>query len=155
MFSFAFLTLDIIIILVIFLAGIFISFTKGEYILARFILAFYPTTLFFLYVPFVDLKTAISKIITFIVIYAVMIFLLKKNFTTGRSYKKSKRFIDSLILSLGSLVTIMTIYYHVIPLETLWEFSLPFSKYLTSIVPVGVWMIIPAITVAFTHKHNA
>jgi hypothetical protein len=155
MFSFAFLTLDLIIILVIFIAGIFISFVKGEYLLARFLLAFYPTTLFYLYLPFVDLKTPMSQIVGFVAIYAGFYFLLKKNFTTGRSYKKSKRLFDSVILALGSLVAIMTIYYHIIPLETLWTFSLPFSKYLTTIVPVGIWMIIPAVSVAFTHKHNA
>lgn len=155
MFSFAFLTLDLIIILVIFIAGIFISFVKGEYILARFLLAFYPTTLFYLYLPFISLKTPMAQIVGFIAIYAGIYFLLKKNFTTGRSYKKSKRLFDSTVLSLGSLVAIMTIYYHIIPLETLWSFSLPFSNYLTTIVPEGVWMIIPAIAVAFTHKQNA
>lgn len=155
MFSLAFLTLDLIIILAIFVAGVFISFVKGEYILARFLLAFYPTTLFYLYLPFVDLKTAMSQIVGYFVIYAGIYFLLKKNFTTGRSYKKSKRLIDSIILSLGSVLAIMTIYYHVIPLETLWDFTLPFSQYLTSVVPVGIWMIVPAVAVAFTHKHNA
>ena len=155
MFSLAFLTLDLIIILIIFIAGVFISFIKGEYILARFLLAFYPTTLFYLYLPFISLKTPMSQIVGFIAIYVAFYFLLKKNFTTGRSYKKSKRLFDSTILSLGSLVAIMTIYYHIIPLKTLWTFSLPFSMYLTSIVPLGVWLIIPAIAVAFTHKHNA
>lgn len=155
MFSFAFLTLDVIIILVIFIAGIFLSFVKGEYVLARFLLSFYPTTLFFKYLPFVSLKTATSQIVCYIAIYAGIYFLLRKKFTTGRSYKKSRRFIDSTLLSLGSLVTIMTIYYHIIPLETLWEISLPFSKYLTTTVPLGVWIIVPALVVAFTNKHNA
>lgn len=155
MFSFAFLTLDLIIILVLFIAGIFISFTKGEFILARFILSFYPTTLFYLYLPFISLNTPMSKIVGFIAIYAAVYFLLRKKFTTGRSYKSSKRFIDSTLLSLGSLVTIMTIYYHIIPLETLWTLSLPFSGYLTTIVPRGVWIIVPALVVAFTNKHNA
>ncbi len=155
MFSFAFLTLDLIIILVIFIAGIFISFVKGEYVLARFLLAFYPTTLFYLYLPFISLNTPLAQTAGFVAIYSAFYFLLRKNFTTGRSYKKSKRFIDSTILSLGTLVAIMTIYYHIIPLDAFWTFSLPFSKYLTSIVPLGVWMIIPAIAVSFTHKHNA
>ncbi len=155
MFSFAFLTLDLIIIIAIFVAGIFISFMKGEAILARFLLAFYPTTLFYLYLPFIDLKTSMSQIIGYVAIYAGLYFLLKRNFTTGHSYKTSKRMIDSTILSLGSLVAIMTIYYHIIPLGTLWQFSLPFSKYLISVVPLGVWFIIPAIAVSLTHKHNA
>lgn len=155
MFSLAFLTLDLIIIIFIFVVGVFIAFVKGENLLARFILAFYPTTLFYIYLPFINLNTPISKVVTFAIIYAAIIFLLRRNLTTGRSYKKSKRLFDSVILSLGSLVAIMTIYYHIIPLETVWEFSLPFSKYLTSVIPLGVWMIIPAITVAISHKQNA
>jgi len=155
MFSFAFLTLDLIIILVIFIAGVFISFVKGEYILARFLLAFYPTTLFYLYLPFFELKAPLAQIAGFIAIYAGFYFLLKKNFTTGRSFKGSRRFIDSIILSLGTLVAIMTIYYHIIPLGTYWAVNLPFSKYLTTVVPLGIWIIVPAVTVSFTHKHNA
>jgi hypothetical protein len=96
-----------------------------------------------------------TQIVAFAGIFIAFIFLLKRNFTTGRSYKKSKRLIDSTILALGSVVAVMTIYYHIIPLETLWEFSLPFSKYLTSVVPLGVWILIPALAVSFTHKHNA
>ncbi|MFA7193981.1 MAG: hypothetical protein WC087_03640 [Candidatus Paceibacterota bacterium] len=155
MFSFGFLTLDIIIVLAIFIGSVFLSFTKGEYILARFLLTFYPATLFFLYFPYIDLDTAISQVITYVVIFAGFYFLLKKNFTTGRSYKTSKRLFDSIILGLSTVVTIMTIYYHVIPLDTLWRVSLPFSQYLTSIVPFGVWMLVPIIALTFTHKHNA
>ena len=155
MFSFAFLTLDIIIILVIFFLGVFISFSKGENILARFLLTFYPATLFYLYLPFISLSTPISQIAGYVLVFAGLYFLLKKKITTGRSYKKSKRLTDSTILSLGVLVTIMTIYYHIIPLETFWSFSLPFSQYLTSTIPLGVWLLIPAISVALTHKHNA
>src|SRR5690606_11532774 len=99
--------------------------------------------------------TPLSKIIMFVAIYAGIYFLLKKNFTTGRSNKSSKRVTDSTILSFGSLVAIMTIYYHIIPLGAFWKFNLPFSAYLTSIIPLGVWILIPAIAVAFTHKHNA
>lgn len=155
MFSFGFLTLDIIIVLAIFIVSVFISFTKGEYILARFLLTFYPTTLFFLYIPYIDLDTAMSQVIAYIIIFAGFYFLLKKNFTTGRSYKTSKRLFDSIILGLSTVVTIMTIYYHVIPLDTLWRVSLPFSQYITSIVPFGVWMLVPIIALIFTHKHNA
>lgn len=155
MFSLAFLTLDLIIILVIFFLCLFIAFVKGENLLARFLLAFYPTTLFYLYLPFVELKTPMTQIVAYAAIFTAIIFLLKRNFTTGRSYKKSKRLIDSTILALGSVVAIMTIYYHIIPLETLWEFSLPFSKYLTTVVPLGVWILVPALAVAFTHKQNA
>jgi hypothetical protein len=155
MFSFAFLTLDLIIILVIFIAGIFISFAKGEYILARFLLTFYPATLFYLNLPFVSLTTSISKIIAYVVIYAAIYYFLKKNFTTGRSYKNSKRMFDSIILALSSVIIIMTIYYHIIPLNTLLDLNLPFSKYLTNTIPLGVWMITPIIALIFTHKHNA
>ena len=70
-------------------------------------------------------------------------------------YKKSKRFIDSTILGLSTVVVIMTIYYHIIPLDTIWTFSLPFSQYITSIVPLGVWMLVPIIALTFTHKYNA
>ncbi len=155
MFSLGFLTLDIIIILVIFIAGIFISFTKGEYILARFLLSFYPATLIYMYIPFVKLTSPISSIIAYVVIFMACCFFLKKNLTTGRSYKTAKRLFDSIILSLSSVIIIVIIYYHIIPLETLWQIHLPFSKYLTSIIPVGAWMIVPIIALIFTHKHNA
>lgn len=155
MFSFAFFTLDIIIILVIFITAVFLSFSKGEYILARFLLSFYPATLIYQNLPYVSLNTPMSQVIAYVAIFTGCYLFLKKNFTTGRSHKTSKRFIDSVILGLSTVVVIMTIYYHVIPLDTIWTFSLPFSQYLTSIVPLGIWMLVPIIALTFTHKYNA
>lgn len=155
MFSIAFLTLDLIIILAIFIFCFFLAFTRGEYLLARFLLAFYPTTLFYLYLPFIKLATPIAQVGGYVAIFIAMIFLLKKNLTTGRSYKKSKQLFDCLILSLASILTVMTIYYHIIPVDEFWALSLPFSQYLTSVIPFGVWILVPVIALTFTHKHNA
>ncbi len=154
MFSIGFLTLDLIIILAILIACFFVSLIKGEYILARILIAFYPATLIYTYLPYFSPKTAMSQIVTYFLVFIVCYFLLKRNITTSRSYSNGKKFFDALILALATVLTLMTIYYHIIPLDTVREFSLPFSKYLTSIVPFGVWLTVPIIALVITNKHN-
>lgn len=155
MFSIGFLTLDLIIIIAIAVACFFVSLIKGEYILARILVSFYPATLIYTYLPYFSPKTAISQIITYFIVFFACYFLLKKNISTGRSYSNGKKFFDAVILAIATVLTLMTIYYHIIPLDTVREFSLPFSQYLTSIIPFGVWLAVPIIALVITNKHSS
>lgn len=155
MFSIGFLTLDLIIILAIAIAFFFISLIKGEYVLARFLVAFYPTTLIYLNLPYFLPTTSISKIVTYFVLFIFFAFLLKRSITASRSYNNAKKFTDALLLSVSSVLTLMTIYYHIIPLESIVSFSLPFSNYLTSVIPLGVWFMVPLVTLFITNRHHS
>ena len=152
MFSIGFLTLDIIIVLILAISLFFLSLSKGEYVLARFLLSFYPTTLIFENLPFVTLNGAFPKIAVYIAILFAFYFLLSKNFTAKRSYKNSKKTFDGIILSLASVATILTIYYQILPLETVYKFTLPVETFFVSVIPYGIWLIVPIIALVITNK---
>lgn len=155
MFSIGFLTLDLIIIIAIAVFFVFISIIKGEFILARVLVSFYPTTLIYTNLPYFNPTTSISKILTYFFIFFVCYFLLRKNITAGRSYNNGKKIFDALILSIASLLTLMTIYYHIIPLESIVSFSLPFSYYITSTIPFGALLFIPILALVITNRHHS
>lgn len=152
MFSIGFLTLDIIIVLILAIILFFISLSKGEYVLARFLLSFYPTTLIFENLPYFTLSTAFSKIVAYAVIMVVFYLLLSKNFTARRSYNKRKKTFDGIILSLASVTTLLTIYYQILPLENVYKFTLPVETFFVSVIPYGIWLIIPIIALVITNK---
>ena len=72
--------------------------------------------------------------------------------TAGRSYKNSKRTFDAVILSLASVTTLLTIYYHIIPLSSVYSFTLPVERLFTVNVPYGVWLIIPIVALIIANR---
>jgi len=152
MFSIGFLTLDIIIVLILTIALFFLSVSKGEYVLVRFLLSFYPTTLIFENLPFVTLNGAFPKIVVYLIILFAFYFLLSKNLTARRSYKNSKKTFDGVVLSLASVATILTIYYQILPLESVYKFTLPVENFFVSVVPYGIWLILPIVALFITNK---
>lgn len=152
MFSIGFLTLDIIIVLVIAIALFFLSISKGEHILVRFLLSFYPTTLIFSNFPFITLDGSLEKVVTYIVILIVFYFLLSKSINSKRTYGKHKKIFSGIILSIASITTILTIYYQIIPIGTLYKFTLPVETFFISTVPYGVWLVVPLIALLLTNK---
>lgn len=152
MFSIGFLTLDILIVLILLVILFFISLTKGESLLARFLLSFYPTTLIFENLPFITLNSDISKIATYITILIVFYILLSSNLTAKRSYTNGKKIFDGIILSLASVTTLLTIYYQILPLEKIYKFTLPVETFFVSTVPYGIWLIIPIIALIISNR---
>lgn len=152
MFSIGFLTLDIIILIAIFLAFFFVSMVRGEYILARIILTFYPATIVFTYLPYYTPNGAIAEIGTYVVVYGVLYFLLAKHFTARRSYARGKKIFDASVLSIAAGISIAILYYHVLPLATLYSITLPFAQLFTETIPLGIWLCIPIVLLSLTNK---
>jgi len=155
MFAIGFLTLDILIILALFIGCFFIVMSKGAKTLARIILAFYPTTLIYLHLPYITVSDAIARVAVYIVLYIVIHMLIKKNFTAKQGYSNGKRALDAVLLSLAAVIIFLTMYYHVIPLASLYNFTLPFSAIFTTTLPFGVWLILPVVAVTIANRgHN-
>jgi len=151
--SIGFLTLDIIIILVIFLGTFIYSYNAGKKQIVKFLLAVYPALLIFLNLPFA-IETDMTKIGVFIGIYLLSFFLLRRNFTSPSSHSGGKRFLDGLFLSIASLFTLLIIYYKILPLESLYKLKLPFSGFLINKIPFYITMIVPIILIMFTNRRD-
>ncbi|MEY2640970.1 MAG: hypothetical protein RL150_363 [Candidatus Parcubacteria bacterium] len=156
MFSIGFLTLDLIILTVVFVACVFISMTRGEHVLTRAVLITYPAMLCYTHLPYVTVRDAFANIAAFIGVFIVLHLLLKRLVTARRSYTKGKQLIDAILLALATTVTLLTLYYHVLPVEQLYSFTIPFAYLFTTTLPFGVWLVIPLVLLAFANRgsHN-
>jgi hypothetical protein len=152
MFSIGFLTLDILLILGLLIGFFFVSMTRGEYVLARIILTFYPATLVYLYLPYFTPIDATMKILTYVILFVVLHLVLGKHFTARRSYAQGKKILDACLLSFATVITLLTIYYHVLPLEALYTFTLPFAYVFTTTLPFGVWLLVPIALLSIANR---
>lgn len=152
MFSIGFLTLDILIVIALLIGFFFVSISKGEYVLARIILTFYPATLLYFYLPYVSVSGALPKVLTYIGIFIGLYLLIHKHFTAKRAYAKGRKTFDATLLSIATVSVLLTLYYHVLPLDVVYTFTLPVDNLFTSVLPFGVWMLIPLVLLAITNK---
>jgi hypothetical protein len=154
MISLGFLTLDIIILLAITAILFFLSLHRGKKVLARSILVFYPTTLLYLNLPYVTLGNPWSKVITYFLIFGIFFVLLKRNATAKKLYSNFRKTSDGLVLSVSVLILLLVLYYHVLPISTLYSISFPFSELITTKIPFGILMIIPILGLVITNKRD-
>ena len=152
--SLGFLTLDIIIILVILVAAFFYSYNSGKKYLVKCILSVFPALLIYQALPFVTGKDDIIKIGVFVVAWIVFYFLLKKNFTAPSVHSGGKKFFDSFLLAISSVFMLLIIYYHILPISSLYELKLPFSGFLIEKIPFYITIIIPVLLISFTNRRD-
>lgn len=151
MFSLGFLTLDLIIIFAIALLFFFISISKGSGILVKLILSTYISILIFSNLPWVIFDNNIATIGVFILIIAIVFFLIKV-IRLKRISSKSSKFFDSILLSVASLITVLILYFNVLPIDSLYSLSIPFENVFTQVVPLGVWYFVPIIVIFFVAR---
>lgn len=152
--SFGFLTLDIIIIIVIFAAAFFYSYNSGKKYLVKCVLSVFPALLIYQTLPFVSGKDDLIKIGIFVISWIVFYFLLKKNFTAPSAHSGGKKFLDSFLLAIASIFTLLTIYYHVLPISSLYNLKLPFSGFLIEKIPFYITILIPILIITFTNRRD-
>ena len=151
--SLGFLTLDILIILVILIGTFIYSFNAGKKQVVKLLLTFYPTLLIFLNLP-IKITDDLTNVLIFIGIYIAIFVLLKKNFTAPPNHSKGRNFIDSLLISIASVFILLTIYYKVVPLESIYTLNLPFSGLLVEKIPFYLTAIIPIIIILITNRRD-
>jgi hypothetical protein len=151
--SLGFLTLDIIIILVLFIGTFLFTFTSGKKKVVKFMLAIYPALLIFNNLPF-EINDSLTKIGAFIGVYFVVYSLFKKNFTAPSVDSGGRRFLDSTLISIASLFMLLTIYYKVLPIDSLYSLSLPFSDFLIERIPFYITLIIPILIIFSTNRRD-
>ncbi len=152
MFAIGFLTLDILITLALLVGFFFVSMAKGEYVLARIVLTTYPATLLYFYLPYYEPAGAVAKAATYVVVFVALHFLLAKHFTAKRSYAKGRKVFDAIFLSFATVISLLTLYYHVLPLDAVYTFTLPFAYLFTTTLPFGVWLVIPIVLLMIANR---
>lgn len=151
--DFGFLTLDIIIILVILLGTFFYSYNAGKKYAVKFLLAAYPALLIFLNLPF-DIKDSTTLILIFVAVYVLSYMLLKKNFTSPSAHSGGRKFLDSLLISIASVFTLLVIYFKVLPISDFYVLKLPFSGFLIDSIPFYITILIPIVLIFITNRRD-
>jgi hypothetical protein len=153
MFSIGFLTLDILIILAIFIGAFFVTFQGGKKKIVKIILPVYPTLLLYPALP-LNISDATAQVVVFVLIYGLIYVVLRKNFTAPNNHSGGRRFFDATLLSIASVFILLIIYYRIIPLDSLYELKLPFSAYLQTTIPLYVTLLIPIVVLLMTNRRD-
>jgi hypothetical protein len=146
MIYFGFLSIDLIILLVLFAFTFFVAFKKSKNIVARFIIPFYVTTFIYSALPF-ETTEAASQVLMFFVTYGVLVFLMKKSITSTTGNGDFRHFIDSAILSFAAIFSLFIAYYKVIPIDGLIKINFPFSAFILENIPYYVLIMIPLVLI--------
>lgn len=153
MFSIGFLTLDILIILAIFIVSFFVAFQSGKKQIVKIVLSVYPAILIYTNLP-IQTSESLMQILIFLGVYVVTYLIMKKNFTSTSNNDGFRRFMDSFLVSIAAVFTLLIIYYRIIPLESLYQLNLPFSGFLVNSIPFYATLIVPIIAILFTNKKD-
>lgn len=153
MYQIGFLTLDVIILLVLFIVTFFIAYKKSKKSVARFILPFYVATLIYSTLPF-QVTEESAKVLVFLVVYAVLIFLMKKSITASGGVDGWRHILDSILLSLSAIFSLFIAYYKILPLEKIIKINFPFSGLILENIPYYILISIPLILIYFSNAHR-
>lgn len=153
MIQFGFLTLDVIILLVIFIATFFIAYKKSKRSVARFILPFYVATFIYSTLPF-KVAEASGKVLLFLVVYVALIFLMKKSITATGGVGGGRHVLDSVLLSFAAIFSLFIAYYKILPIEKIIQINFPFSGLILTSVPYYALILIPLVLIYLSNAHR-
>jgi len=154
MFGYAFISLDIIVILAIVALLIALTFKVGKKPILSLILTAYPTLLVFLNFPYLKLDSPTSEAIMFVVIYVLVFLVVSSNISAQRCHGMSRRMIDAILLTLSFSTLFFVIYLHAVPsLSIFYSFSQQIGSLIVKI-PYGLGLIIPLLVVFLTNKNE-
>lgn len=153
MIQIGFLTLDVIILLAIFIITFFIAFKKSKKSVARFVLPFYVATLIYSTLPF-KVTEASAKVLLFLVVYAVLIFLMKKSITAAGGAYGGRHVLDSILLSFAAIFSLFIAYYKILPLDKIIKINFPFSSLILTNVPYYALIMIPLVLIYISNAHK-
>lgn len=149
----SFLTLDVIILLVLFIFTFFIAYKKSKKSVARFVIPFYVTIFVYTTLPF-KVTEASAKVLLFVAVYALLIVLMKRSITAFGGGYGGRHVLDSILLSLSAIFSVFIAYYKILPIESLVKINFPFSTLILNTVPYYILILIPLILIYISNYHR-
>lgn len=148
------MNIDVIILAAIGIIFTIAAYKYGKSYLTAFILTFYPT--YFLYdIAKAKISSQESMIIIglFIVVFALVLYILRKNISAGFAFTNTKRWIDSFILAAGALAQSAFVYYVFLPeLNALYNLSGPVDNFFTGTLSTTILAIIPFVALVVSAR---
>lgn len=153
MIQIGFLTLDVIILLVLFVVTFFIAYKKSKKNVARFIIPFYVATFVYTTLPF-KVTEASTKVLLFAGVYALLIILMKRSITAFGGGYGGRHVLDSLMLSFAAIFSLFIAYYKTLPLEQIVKINFPFSAFILEKIPYYILILIPLALIYASNSHS-
>lgn len=148
------LSLDIIILIVIFALLFFLSLRKGKKTIVALIITTYPTLLLYLNLPYVSLDKPMAKAVGFVVIYILALSILWKNVHTKHVHSFFRKIFDYTTLVLSYMALVISISANsVTALQKIYTFS-GFFPNLIAKMDYGLILIIPIVVILLTNKSD-
>jgi len=156
MVSFGFLSLDILIILILFTILFLASFKTGKKLLVTLIISTYPTVLIFNSLPFsnINLTDATAQAIVYLISYILMIIIFWRNIHVKKYHNTWRKFLDYFLLSTSYIILIISIYINSIyALSVFYNFSETITR-AVSLIPYSISLIIPILIILLTNRRD-
>ena len=156
MVNFGFLSLDILIILTLFVILFLASFKTGKKLLVTLIISTYPTVLIFNSLPFskINLTDATAQAIVYLISYILIITVFWRNLHVKKYHTTWRKFLDYFLLSASYIVLIISIYINSIGvISVFYNFSEAITK-AVSVIPYSISLIIPVVIILLTNRRD-
>ncbi len=150
-----FLTVDIIVLVALFIGLFLITWHTEKRLIISLILSAYPTLLVFKNFPYLKLGAGLPQAIWFLVIYVVISGITWRCIHMRRVYSHFRKIFDYSVLTLSYLALMISISTHAAPaLQNIYTFSGIFSRFVESL-DFGLILIIPIIAILITSKSDS
>ncbi len=155
MMHFEFLSVDIIVLIVIFAILFFVTLRTEKRLITSLILSAYPTLLVFKNFPYVKLEAGLPQAIWFLVLYAVISGIVWRNIHNRRVFTGFRKITDYSLLIVSYIALMISISTHSVPaLQNVYKFSGTFSHFVEGL-DFGVILIIPLVVILLTSKSDS
>ena len=154
MISIGFISLDIIILLLIFAILFFISFKTGKRKIVSLILAVYPSLLIFEYFPYVSFESGKPEAFSFIIIYLVIFMFIRKHLANRKMNTPIRKLVDYRLLAISYMMLIISVSSNQISsLQNLYTFT-GVIPLLINNIDFGLLLILPIVLIFLTSKSD-
>ncbi len=156
MISFGFVSLDILIILILFIVLFLSSLKWGKNFLVALILSIYPTLLIFgsISTEKLNLTDQTAQAIIFLVLYILIIIILRKNITVKKLHGNSRKFLDYSLLSIVYIILLISVYINSVDyISSFYNFS-GVTVNIVSKISYNVSLILPLLVILITNRKD-
>jgi uncharacterized membrane protein len=155
MVSIGFISVDVLLIICLLAILIILSYKKGKKLVTALTLSLYPSILFFLNLPYVEITERTARGIFFLIIYIFFIVLFYKYTSNKKLHTSKRKVIDYSLLSVSYVILLLSVYINAVPsLNFIYRFSTS-TIGVIDIIPYGLALIIPIVVLFVTSKRDA
>jgi hypothetical protein len=156
-------SLDILVLAILFVALAAYAFYFGKNKLIAFILAFYPAILLFQAFPYTENLTfwrgsadqvVFSKLLIFLVFFILLNVVLLKVVSGEFAYSRSGKFFQVGILALSGVIILLAFSHYFLPLKGMYTFSSATEKIFAIRDGVFWWFLVPLVGVFISNRHG-